>query len=171
MNTRVVDTAEAAQSSVYYCEVPSDPCAIVMFGASGDLARRKLLPALYDLSYHGCLAPRFRLLGFARTHMSDEDFRQKAGEGLPKGNEEGADENQKSEFLKHLQYFTGDYDDPEAFGKLAQRLDELDKEGPLGGNRLFYLATPPEVYMHVIEQLKNAGLTKPKTERSWTRII
>ena len=80
MNTRVVDTAEAAQSSVYYCEVPSDPCAIVMFGASGDLARRKLLPALYDLSYHGCLAPRFRLLGFARTHMSDEDFRQKAGE-------------------------------------------------------------------------------------------
>jgi glucose-6-phosphate 1-dehydrogenase len=171
MNTRAVDTAEAAQSSVYYCEVPSDPCAIVMFGASGDLARRKLLPALYDLSYHACLAPRFRLLGFARTHMSDDDFRQKAGEGLPKGNEEGADENQKSEFLKHLQYFTGDYDDPEAFRRLAQRLDELDKEGPLGGNRLFYLATPPEVYMHVIEQLKNVGLTKPKTERSWTRII
>jgi glucose-6-phosphate 1-dehydrogenase len=171
MNTRAVDTAEAVQNSAYYCEVPNDPCAIVMFGASGDLARRKLLPALYDLSYHSCLAPRFRLLGFARTHMSDEDFRQKAADGLPKGNEEGADENQKTEFLKHLQYFTGDYDDPEAFRRLAQRLDELDKEGPLGGNRLFYLATPPEVYLHVIEQLKNAELTKPKTERSWTRII
>jgi glucose-6-phosphate 1-dehydrogenase len=171
MNTRVVDTAEASQGSVYYCEVPSDPCAIVMFGASGDLARRKLLPALYDLSYHACLAPRFRLLGFARTHMSDDDFRQKAGESLPKGNEEGADENKKSEFLKHLQYFTGDYDDPEAFRRLAQRLEEIDSESRLSGNRLFYLATPPEVYAHVIEHLKSAGLTKPKTEKSWTRII
>jgi len=171
MNTRVIDTAEAAQNRAYYCEAPSDPCAIVMFGASGDLARRKLLPALYDLSYHACLAPRFRLLGFARTHMSDDDFRQKAGESLPTGNEEGADENQKTEFLKQLQYFTGDYDDAEAYRRLAQRLDELDGEGQLGGNRLFYLATPPEVYAHVIEQLKNAGLTKPKTEKSWTRII
>jgi glucose-6-phosphate 1-dehydrogenase len=171
MNTRVIDTAEAAQNRAYYCEAPSDPCAIVMFGASGDLARRKLLPALYDLSYHACLAPRFRLLGFARTHMSDHDFRQKAGESLPTGNEEGADENQKTEFLKQLQYFTGDYDDAEAYRRLAQRLDELDGEGQLGGNRLFYLATPPEVYAHVIEQLKNAGLTKPKTEKSWTRII
>jgi glucose-6-phosphate 1-dehydrogenase len=171
MNTRVIDAAEAARSSAYYCEVPSDPCAIVMFGASGDLARRKLLPALYDLSYHACLAPRFRLLGFARTHMSDDDFRQKAGESLPKGNEEGADENQKVEFLKQLQYFTGDYDDPEAYRRLAQRLNELDGEGQLGGNRLFYLATPPEVYPHVIEQLNNAGLTKPKAEKSWTRII
>jgi glucose-6-phosphate 1-dehydrogenase len=171
MNTRVIDAAEAARSSAYYCEVPSDPCAIVMFGASGDLARRKLLPALYDLSYHACLAPRFRLLGFARTHMSDDDFRQKAGESLPKGNEEGADENQKVEFLKQLQYFTGDYDDPEAYRRLVQRLNELDGEGQLGGNRLFYLATPPEVYPHVIEQLNNAGLTKPKAEKSWTRII
>jgi glucose-6-phosphate 1-dehydrogenase len=171
MNTRVIDAAEAARSSAYYCEVPSDPCAIVMFGASGDLARRKLLPALYDLSYHACLAPRFRLLGFARTHMSDDDFRQKAGESLPKGNEEGADENQKGEFLKQLQYFTGDYDDPEAYRRLAQRLGDLDGEGQLGGNRLFYLATPPEVYPHVVEQLKNAGLTKPKAEKSWTRII
>ena len=103
--------------------------------------------------------------------MSDDDFRQKAGESLPKGNEEGADENQKVEFLKQLQYFTGDYDDPEAYRRLAQRLNELDGEGQLGGNRLFYLATPPEVYPHVIEQLNNAGLTKPKAEKSWTRII
>jgi glucose-6-phosphate 1-dehydrogenase len=171
MNTRVVDAAEASPSRVYYCEAPSDPCAIVMFGASGDLARRKLLPALYDLSYHACLAPRFKLLGYARTQMSDEDFRQKAGDGLPKGSEEGADETQKGEFLKHLQYFTGDYDDPAAFQRLAKRLEELDGAGQLGGNRLYYLATPPEVYAHVIEQLKNAGLNKPKTEKSWTRII
>src|SRR5580700_11545927 len=151
MNTKAIVEPQNSQIGAYFCEAPSDPCAIVMFGASGDLARRKLLPALYDLSYHACLAPRFRLLGFARTHMSDDDFRQKAGESLPQGNEEGADENQKADFLKQLQYFTGDYDDPEAYRRLAQRLNELDGEGQLGGNRLFYLATPPEVYPHVIE--------------------
>ncbi|MFZ3217990.1 MAG: glucose-6-phosphate dehydrogenase [Candidatus Acidiferrales bacterium] len=171
MSTKTVGVSEIQQSSDFFCEAPSDPCAIVMFGASGDLARRKLLPALYDLSFHNCLGPRFRLLGFARTEMSDGDFVQKAGEFLPKGTQEGADEGKKSEFLKYLRYFAGDYDDPEGFRRLVQRLDELDNEGQLGGNRLFYLATPPEVYLHVIEQLKRAGLNKPKSEKSWTRII
>jgi glucose-6-phosphate 1-dehydrogenase len=170
MNSRAT-TAQAPRASAYFCEVPSDPCAIVMFGASGDLARRKLLPALYDLAFHECLAPRFRLVGYARTAMSDNDFRKKAGEALPKGNEDGADESKKSEFLNNLRYFNGDYNDPEAFRRLSQRLQELDGEGQLAGNRLFYLATPPEVYEHVIGQLKNANLTKPASEKSWTRII
>jgi glucose-6-phosphate 1-dehydrogenase len=170
MNTRAV-TVEAPRASSYYCEQPSDPCAVVMFGASGDLARRKLLPALYDLAFHDCLAPRFRLVGYARTQMSDEDFRKKAGESLPKGNEEGANESKKSEFLNNLQYFSGEYDNPESFRRLAQKLDQLDSEGQLAGNRLFYLATPPEIYEPVIEQLKSSNLTKPKSEKSWTRII
>jgi glucose-6-phosphate 1-dehydrogenase len=171
MNTKAIVEPQNAQTDVYFCEVPSDPCAIVMFGASGDLARRKLLPALYDLSYHACLGPRFRLLGFARTAMTDNDFTQKAGEFLPKDGQEGADDGKKTEFLKCLRYFSGNYDDPEAFRRLAQRLDELDGEGQLGGNRLYYLATPPEVYLHVIEHLKKAGLNKPKSEKSWARII
>src|ERR1700689_4226222 len=171
MNTKAIVATEAPHASSYFCGVTSDPGALVMFGASGDLARRKLLPALYDLSFHGCLGPRFRLLGFARTEMSDGDFTQRAGEFLPKGNEEGADDGKKDEFLKCLRYFSGNYDDPEAFRPLAQRLDELDSEGQLGGNRLFYLATPPEVYLHVIEQLKKAGLNKPKGEKSWVRVI
>jgi glucose-6-phosphate 1-dehydrogenase len=161
----------ASKTSAYFCEMPSDPCAIIMFGASGDLAKRKLMPALYDLAFHACLAPSFRLLGFARTKMSDEEFRKSAGEFLPQGQEEGADEEKKSEFLKSLQYFSGSYDDPDAFQKLSKRLDELDSEGRLGGNRLFYLATPPEVYPHVIQQLKEANLTKSKTDKAWTRII
>jgi glucose-6-phosphate 1-dehydrogenase len=171
MNAQGSTPNAAASTGAYFCEMPSDPCAIIMFGASGDLAKRKLMPALYDLAFHSCLAPSFRLLGFARTKMSDDDFRKSAGEGLPKGQEEGADEAKKLEFLKNLQYFSGDYDDPEAFQKLLKRLDELDSEGKLGGNRLFYLATPPEVYTHVIEQLKKANLTKPKSDKSWTRII
>jgi glucose-6-phosphate 1-dehydrogenase len=171
MNAQAASPAAAPQTGPYFCEMPSDPCAIIMFGASGDLARRKLMPALYDLAFHSCLAPSFRLLGFARTKMSDDDFRKSAGEFLPKGQEEGADDAKKSEFLKNLQYFTGDYDDAAAFQNLAKRLEELDKEGGLGGNRLFYLATPPEVYTHVIQQLKQANLTKSKGDKSWTRII
>jgi hypothetical protein len=69
-------TADVPQTDAHYCKFP-EPCAIVMFGASGDLARRKLLPALYDLAVHACLAPRFRLLGYARTEMNDDDFRKK----------------------------------------------------------------------------------------------
>src|ERR1700734_3446070 len=171
MSARESNPTAGSKMGTYFCEMPSDPCAIIMFGASGDLARRKLMPALYDLAFHSCLAPSFRLLGFARTKMSDDDFRKSAGEFLPKGQEEGADDAKKSEFLKNLQYFTGDYDDAAAFQNLAKRLEELDKEGGLGGNRLFYLATPPEVYTHVIQQLKQANLTKSKGDKSWTRII
>ena len=171
MNAQGSSPVTAPKTSPYFCEMPSDPCAIIMFGASGDLARRKLMPALYDLAFHACLAPRFRLLGFARTKMSDEEFRKTAGEALPTGQEEGADESKKSEFLKNLQYFSGNYDDPDAFQQLSKRLDEVDSEGHLGGNRLFYLATPPEVYPHVIRQLKKATLTKPKADKSWVRII
>src|ERR1700678_2307652 len=171
MNAQAASPAAVSQTGPSFSELPSDPCAIIMFGASGDLARRKLMPALYDLAFHSCLAPSFRLLGFARTKMSDDDFRKSAGEFLPKGQEEGADDAKKSEFLKNLQYFTGDYDDAAAFQNLAKRLEDRDKEGGLGGNRLFYLATPPEVYTHVIQQLKQANLAKKKTEKSWTRII
>src|ERR1700720_2068158 len=101
MNTKAIVATEAPHPGSYFCEVPSDPCAIVMFGASGDLARRKLLPALYDLSFHACLAPRFRLLGYARTAMSDDDFRKRAGEFLPKtpgGDGEGG-QGKLDEFL------------------------------------------------------------------------
>jgi glucose-6-phosphate 1-dehydrogenase len=153
----------------YYCEIPSDPCVIVMFGASGDLAQRKLLPALFDLARHGCLAPRFRLLGFARSPLSDDDFRGKAADGMKKTS--GGNGAHAQEFLQHMHYFKGDYDDPGAFENLKQRLDELDKDGNLGGNRLFYLATPPEVYTHVIEQIGKAGLAQPKGDKSWVRII
>ena len=171
MNTRVVDTAEAAQSSVYYCEVPSDPCAIVMFGASGDLARRKLLPALYDLSYHACLAPRFRLLGFRAHAHERRRFPAKGGRRAAQRKRRRRGRESEERISEAPAIFHGGLRRSRGFRQLAQRLDELDSEGPLGGNRLFYLATPPEVYLHVIEQLKNAGSTKPKTEQSWTRII
>ncbi|MBZ5694614.1 MAG: glucose-6-phosphate dehydrogenase [Acidobacteriia bacterium] len=170
MSTRATDIAESSRVEGYFCEVPHEPCAIVMFGASGDLARRKLLPALYDLAVHSCLAPRFRLLGFARTEMSDGAFRTNASEFLPK-NGAGADDGKKQDFLNQLEYFGGKYDDPEAYRCLAERLETIDRENQLGGNRLYYLATPPDVYPHVIEQLGRANLAGPKNGSSWTRVI
>jgi glucose-6-phosphate 1-dehydrogenase len=171
MSSSNTNAGKTPESDAYYCEMPNAPCAIVMFGASGDLAKRKLLPALYDLAVHACLAPRFRLLGFARTEMTDEKFRSSTAEALPKKDGLGADEGRRQEFLKQLDYFTGNYDDPESYRRLAQRLDEMDRESQLGGNRLFYLATPPDVYPQVIDQLGRAGLAKLKSKDSWTRII
>ncbi|HXX17789.1 MAG TPA: glucose-6-phosphate dehydrogenase [Candidatus Acidoferrum sp.] len=171
MNTRAADVAESVRTDGYFCEVPHEPCAVVMFGASGDLAKRKLLPALYDLAVHACLAPRFRLLGFARTEMTDDQFRTSTGEALSKKAGSGADNGKRQDFLKQLHYFPGNYNDPESYHQLAQRLEELDREGQLGGNRLFYLATPPEVYPDVVDQLGRAGLAKPKGNGSWTRMI
>jgi len=171
MNTRAAEVAESVRADGYFCEVPHEPCAVVMFGASGDLAKRKLLPALYDLAVHACLAPRFRLLGFARTEMTDDQFRTSTGEALSKKGGPGADSSKRQDFLKQLHYFPGNYNDPESYRQLAQRLDDLDREGQLGGNRLFYLATPPEVYPDVVEQLGRAGLAEPKGNGSWTRMI
>lgn len=171
MSSRAVIAQEIAYPDNYFCEAPSDPCAIVMFGASGDLAKRKLLPALYDLALHSCLAPRFRLLGFARTEMSDEAFQKQATEFLPNRAPSGNAEDARRDFLQHLHYFNGDYDDPASYQRLSKRLEELDREAELGGNRLFYLATPPAVYPQIVEQLGRAGLAKPKSDKSWVRII
>jgi glucose-6-phosphate 1-dehydrogenase len=171
MTSRAVIAHEAVYPDNYFCEVPSDPCAIVMFGASGDLAKRKLLPALYDLAVHSCLAPRFRLLGFARTSMSDESFQQQVTKFLPDKAPAGKADSERTDFLQHLHYFSGNYDDPEAYRRLVNRLAELDREADLGGNRLFYLATPPAVYPRIVEQLGRAGLAKPRNQKSWVRII
>jgi glucose-6-phosphate 1-dehydrogenase len=171
MNSQATAPGKGTQADAYYCEMPADPCAIIMFGASGDLARRKLLPALYDLARHACLAPRFRLLGFARTQMPDDAFRDRASEFLPENESPSISGYTQKDFAKHLRYFEGDYDDANAYRQLTERLEELDREGQLGGNRLFYLATPPDVYIRIIDHLGKAGLAKPVSDKSWTRVV
>jgi glucose-6-phosphate 1-dehydrogenase len=151
---------------------PADPCAIVIFGASGDLARRKLIPALYDLSIHGLLPSGFAIVGFARTTLTDDAFRQNAGDAAKTMSELGSVDAEKwGKFAQSLYYTSGEYHHPEAFARLAKRLEEFDREKNLGGNRLFYLATPPDIYPLVIEQLGRAGLAKPANQKSWVRII
>jgi glucose-6-phosphate 1-dehydrogenase len=150
----------------------ADPCTVVLFGASGDLAKRKVVPAMYDIANHQGLGPRYAILGYARTPMTDENFRSALGEAAKTMSEVGPiDPKSWSEFASNLHYQAGEYQNPDDYTKLAKRLQELDSEKKLGGNRLFYLSTPPEVYPHIVEQLGRAGLAKPSSPNSWVRII
>jgi glucose-6-phosphate 1-dehydrogenase len=150
----------------------TEPCTVVLFGASGDLAKRKVVPAMYDLAIHNLLGPRYAIVGFARTAMSDESFRNMLGEAAKSMSEVGPIEPKKwEEFASNLYYVSGEYGNPENYTKLIRCLSELDKAKKLGGNRLFYLSTPPEVYPQIVEQLGKAGLARPSSPNSWVRII
>ena len=167
-STAVEEEVQTTKSSIS----PADPCTIVIFGASGDLARRKLIPALYGLAAQNCLARRFAIIGFARTPMTDEAFQKTAVESVKKFADAATwKEKECKEFATALAFVAGDYHDAGAFQKLRKRLEELDKEHKLNGNRLFYLATPPDVYPGIIEELHKAGLAKNPNGKSWTRII
>jgi glucose-6-phosphate 1-dehydrogenase len=172
MTANSIDLAEAAAPDPRGSLRPADPCAIIIFGASGDLARRKLIPALYELALHQCLARHFAIVGFGRTPMSDEAFRDSAAEAVRKNSDgRSLDEAKLSEFLQWFAYVAGDYGDPQAFQKLNRQVQELDRRHHLEGNRLYYLATPPEVYPRVVEQLGNAQMARSRDGKSWTRII
>jgi glucose-6-phosphate 1-dehydrogenase len=150
----------------------AEPCSIVLFGASGDLAKRKVIPAMYDLAHHGSLGDRYSILGFARTPMTDDSFRTTLGEAAMTISEVGPIGPAKwHEFAGNLYYSSGDYKDPESYAKLTKRLEELDAQKNLGGNRLFYLSTPPEVYQDIVERLGKAGLARASKPGSWVRII
>jgi glucose-6-phosphate 1-dehydrogenase len=163
--------AEEKRSSSIY-GTTADPCTVILFGASGDLAKRKVIPAMYDLAQHNSLGERYSIIGFARTPMTDESFRATIGEAAKTISEVGPIDPAKwNEFSSNLYYSAGEYGNPDSYTQLAKRLAEIDKEKNLGGNRLFYLSTPPEVYPDIVEQLGRAGLARPANPNSWVRII
>ncbi|HEX8880851.1 MAG TPA: glucose-6-phosphate dehydrogenase [Candidatus Acidoferrum sp.] len=162
---------EISRSGSVYGGV-AEPCAVILFGASGDLAKRKVIPAMYDLATHSALGPRYAVVGFARTAMSEDSFRAGLGEAAKTISEVGPIDPQKWDaFASNLYYCPGDYGNPEAYTQLAKRLTGLETAKNLGGNRLFYLSTPPEVYPAIVEQLGRAGLAHPPSPHSWVRII
>ena len=164
-------SAESISTSSTYGGA-SDPCAVILFGASGDLAKRKVIPALFDLAAHNSLGSRYAIIGFARTPMTDDSFRSALGDAAKTMSELGdVDPTQWDSFASNLFYSPGDYSDQQAYANLAKRLAELDAQKNLGGNRLFYLSTPPEVYPDIVEQLGRAGLSRPANSKSWVRII
>ena len=172
MTSSKAATAEVPEPPIKSYVSPADPCTIVIFGASGDLSRRKLVPALYGLAAQNCLARRFAIIGFARTPMTDQAFQQSAVDSVKKFADTATlrDEECK-EFANALAYVSGEYQQPAAFEKLKARLEELDRAHQLQGNRLFYLATPPDIYPVIIEQLQRAGLARSANGKSWVRII
>src|ERR1700720_4616309 len=150
----------------------TEPITVVLFGASGDLAKRKVIPAMYDLAIHNSLGPRYTIVGFARTPMSDDSFRSALAEAAKSISEvDPIDPKQWGEFAANLHYTQGEYDDVESYARLTKCLEDLEAAKNLGGNRLFYLSTPPEVYPNIVEQLGKAGLARPANPNSWVRII
>jgi glucose-6-phosphate 1-dehydrogenase len=155
-----------------------EPAAIVIFGASGDLTQRKLVPALHSLGCGGSLPPATRVVGVARTPLSNEAFRDSLYEGVV-----GYARLKPSpgicdlwpRFAERHSYLAGSYDDPATYLHLGQRLAQLDAEFGTGGNVLFYLATPPVLYPVIVEHLGRAGLnhadSKHPSEQGWRRII
>jgi glucose-6-phosphate 1-dehydrogenase len=144
---------------------------MVIFGASGDLAKRKLLPALYSLYHKGLLPKGFTVLGYARSEYDDDSFRERSRQGIMEYGDGEIDEHEWEEFAKGLFYQTGSYDDAKDFRSLGERIAELDKERETDGNRLFYLATPPSVYQTVATQLGHVNLDCPISGNCWTRIV
>ena len=148
----------------------SDPCTIVIFGATGDLTRRKLVPALYNLRREGLLHANTTILGFARRDWSDEYFRTLLFDEGSKHSRASLDGGDWPGFISRVSYIRSTFEDAEGYTALAERLDAIDAEQGTSGNRLFYLATPPESYEDIINNLGAAGLAN-SPNGGWTRII
>jgi glucose-6-phosphate 1-dehydrogenase len=149
---------------------PAEPCVFVVFGASGDLTRRLLMPSLYNLACDGLLSPSFAVAGVALDPLSTEQFRERMTEGVRKFNTRPTfDDRRWADFAGRLHYTSGDFADPETYRRLATLVARLDADHAAGGNVLFYLATPPAVFGLIAERLGEAGLARP--EKGWARLI
>jgi glucose-6-phosphate 1-dehydrogenase len=148
---------------------PGDSCVLVIFGASGDLTKRKLIPALFNLSCVGCMDPEFEVLGIGRTPMSSEAFRKKNGEAVAKSKDtRNFSEPGWTDLRTRLHYMEGDINDPNFYPQLRSRLEEMEKTGS-SPNHLFYVSTPASVAGPIIAGLGAVGLNR--RDHGWTRIV
>lgn len=153
---------------------PDETSSFIIFGASGDLTHRKLIPALYNLACSDLLPKDFIVIGFAVTPMDDNSFREEMRKSVQESKEANPfDPKVWDEFAKGLYYITADFLSPEGYIKLKERLEEIEKRENAPDNRLFYLATPPSFYADIAARLGEHGLVTPsaKNGESWTRII
>ena len=145
---------------------------MVIFGASGDLTRRMLLPALYNLALDRRLPPRFAVVGFARTGWSDEEFRRQALQAVKEFSRRHVDPAVWESLASSLFYVQGEYQQADSYRQLASTLQRLERERGTAGNQLYYLAVPPSATPRIIEQLGGGGLVGSQDEGSgWSRVI
>ena len=146
------------------------PCTVVIFGATGDLTHRKLMPALYNLAADGELPPAVTIVGFARREKNDDDFRRELEESTRKFSRQTVRDEIWKSFAQSIFYHQSEFEDEAGYKSLSARLDKIDKERGTRGNRLFYFAAAPNQFEPILKNLKTAGLNEAR-EGSWARVI
>ena len=145
-------------------------CSVVIFGATGDLTHRKLIPALYNIAADGELPPALTVVGFARRPKTDDEFRKELEEAARKHSRQTVRDELWQGFAQSIYYHQSEFADDPGYKRLAERLEKIDNERGTRGNRLFYLAVAPDQFEPILKNLKEAGLNKTR-EGSWVRVI
>lgn len=146
------------------------PSGLVIFGVTGDLSRKKLMPAVYDLANRGLLPPGFSLIGFARREWQDQDFAEVVHDAVKEYARTPFREEVWQQLAQGMRFVQGTFDDDQSFETLKATMEELDKEQGTGGNFAFYLSVPPKFFPKVVQQLKKHGLADAP-EGSWRRAV
>jgi glucose-6-phosphate 1-dehydrogenase len=149
----------------------AEPSVLIIFGVTGDLARKKLLPAIYDLANRGLLPPGFSLVGFARRDWADQDFAKLTYEAVREHARTAFREEVWKQVSDGIRFVSGEFADEQAFDHLAQVVSDLDIERGTGGNRAFYLSIPPRQFPVVVRQLQRSGLSGGKDQPGWRRVV
>jgi len=149
---------------------PGDPCIMVIFGAAGDLTRRKLIPALYNLARYQLLSREFAVVGIARSPLTTEAFRARLSEEMKEFATSPLEPDLWEWFERRIHYMQGNFGDKNMYPKLKELLEQLDKEHSTHGNFFYYLATSPDYFGPIVEQLGETGLLKEDAQH-WRRVI
>jgi glucose-6-phosphate 1-dehydrogenase len=168
VSTTVAPNAEPTPCELDPAVCARDPFTLVIFGASGDLAQRKLIPALFQLEAAGYLPKDFAVVGFSRSDLSDAAYRDSMKKALAA---EQLVPSSESKLIESLHYVSGNNDDPSSFAKLESRLCAIEKERGLTGNRLYYLSVAPDFFAVIVKQLSEQRMIRKRGDPSWSRVI
>ncbi|HWU30103.1 MAG TPA: glucose-6-phosphate dehydrogenase, partial [Microbacterium sp.] len=145
------------------------PSSLIIFGVTGDLSRKKLMPAVYDLANRGLLPPGFALVGFARRDWADEDFEKVVYDAVKEYARTPFDDEVWQQLAQGIRFVSGEFDDDDAFRRLKETVAQLDRDRGTMGNHAFYLSIPPKAFPLVTEQLRRSGLAEQN--EGWRRVV
>src|SRR5450432_3763864 len=170
-----VIAAEQAAGVPLFREPKADPCVVVIFGVTGDLAKRKLIPALYNLMADGSVPEKIAMVGVTRAGVPADEMRARFRESTAQlGRRKSVDAEVWSKFAAALDFVNGQIDDPKTYADLKEKLAVIDREKGTQGNRIFYLATPPEAFAVILENLRKGELlyrANSEAPKPWSRVV